>query len=192
MVDGDPQVPALNPSRAGDRFDEEGERRRTNFDRDVRLGGFDPDEWVKDNETDGVWGGVLFPSMSLVFYGIEDTELLSAVCRVYTDWAIEFAGAHPDRLRAVAMINVDDVRAPWPSCSGPGAGRGRGPHPGGDAGGAHLRLPDLRPLLGRRGVVRHAREPARRHQPWTGQVARAPGAETSPPRTSTCACRSAT
>jgi predicted TIM-barrel fold metal-dependent hydrolase len=112
MVEGDLQVPALNPSRAGDRFDEQDVRRsRTNFERDIRLGGLDPDEWVKDNEADGVWGGVLFPSMSLVFYGIEDSALLSAVCRVYTDWACEFAAAHPDRLRAVAMINLDDVDA---------------------------------------------------------------------------------
>jgi hypothetical protein len=112
VVEGDLQVPALNPSRAGDRFDEREVRRsRTSFERDIRLGGLDPDEWVKDNETDGVWGGVLFPSMSLVFYGIEDSALLTAVCRVYTDWACEFAAAHPDRLRAVAMINLDDVDA---------------------------------------------------------------------------------
>jgi predicted TIM-barrel fold metal-dependent hydrolase len=111
-VEGELQVPALNPSRAGDRFDDPEERRnRTDFTRDVRLGGLDPDEWIKDNQADGVWGGVLFPSMSLVFYGIEDSALLTAVCRVYTDWACEFAAAHPDRLRAVAMINLDDVGA---------------------------------------------------------------------------------
>src|SRR5579884_518460 len=68
IVGDEPQVPALNPSRAGDRFDPEASRRRrVKFDRDVRLGGFLPDQWLKDNEQDGVYGGVLFPSMSLVF-----------------------------------------------------------------------------------------------------------------------------
>ena len=103
-------VPAINPSRAGDRFDEESIRRqRMRFDRDVRPGAYNPAEWLRDNEADGVWGGVLFPSMSLVFYGIESSELLSAVCRTYTDWAIEFASASPKRLKAVAMINLDDI-----------------------------------------------------------------------------------
>lgn len=112
IVEGDLQVPALNPSRAGDRFEDSDSRhKRQSFERDVRRGGVDPDQWVKDNEADGVWGGVLFPSMSLVFYGIEDSNLLSAVCRVYTDWACEFAATHPDRLRSVAMINLDDVDA---------------------------------------------------------------------------------
>jgi predicted TIM-barrel fold metal-dependent hydrolase len=111
-VGDDKEVPALNPSRAGDRFDDATtRRRRVKIDQDIRPGAYLPDEWIKDNESDGVWGGVLFPSMSLIFYGIEDSELLSAVCRVYTDWAIEFAAAYPDRLRAMAMINLDDVGA---------------------------------------------------------------------------------
>jgi predicted TIM-barrel fold metal-dependent hydrolase len=103
-------VPAINPSRAGDRFDDPGGRRkRVRFDSDVRPGGYLPDEWITDNESDGVYGGVLFPSMSLIFYGIPDTALLTAVCRTYTDWALEFASAFPNRLKAVAMINVDDI-----------------------------------------------------------------------------------
>lgn len=112
VVDGAPQVPALNPSRAGDRFEDESNRRkRTKLEDDVRRGGFDPDEFVKDNEADGVWGAVLFPSMSLIFYGMRDSELLSAVCRVYTDWVIEFASGVSDRLKPLAMINLDDVPA---------------------------------------------------------------------------------
>lgn len=112
LVDGEPQVPALNPSRAGDRFEDDNERRvRSKIEEDARLGGFDPVEFVKDNEEDGVWGAVLFPSMSLIFYGMRDSELLSAVCRIYTDWVIEFASSNPDRLKALAMINVDDVAA---------------------------------------------------------------------------------
>jgi predicted TIM-barrel fold metal-dependent hydrolase len=107
-----PVVPAINPSRAGDRFEGEQDRRkRVKFDQDVRPGGYEPDAWVRDNESDGVYGAVLFPSLSLVFYGIEKSELLSAVCRVFTDWVIEFASAYPKRMRAIAMINLDDVDA---------------------------------------------------------------------------------
>jgi Amidohydrolase len=105
-------VPAINPSRAGDRFEDPSLRRkRVRFDTDVRLGAYVPEEWIKDNESDGVYAGVLFPSMSLIFYGIRDSALLTAVCRTYTDWAIEFASAFPERLKAVAMLNLDDVAA---------------------------------------------------------------------------------
>ena len=104
------EVPAINPTRAGERFEApEARRESVKFDGNVRRGAYLPDEWIKDNESDGVWGGVIFPSMSLIFYGIEDGALLSAVCRTYTDWAIEFASVFPDRLRALAMINLDDV-----------------------------------------------------------------------------------
>lgn len=112
VVDGYEGVPAVNPSRAGDRFeDAESRRRRVRFSSDVRPGAYLPDEWIADNESDGVYGGVLFPSMSLIFYGIADSELLSAVCRTYTDWAIEFAAAYPARLKAIAMLNTDDIGA---------------------------------------------------------------------------------
>ena len=92
VVEGSSSVPAINPSRAGDRFDAaKDRRRRQKFEHDVRAGAYEPDAWIRDNESDGVYGGVLFPSLSLVFYGIESSSLLSAVCRVFTDWVIDFA-----------------------------------------------------------------------------------------------------
>jgi predicted TIM-barrel fold metal-dependent hydrolase len=112
MVGDEAAVPAVNPSRAGDRFDAKADRHhRVKLDQGVRAGGYEPDAWIQDNESDGVYGGVLFPSLSLVFYGIKSSDLLSAVCRVFTDWVIEFASAYPTRLRAIAMINLDDVDA---------------------------------------------------------------------------------
>jgi predicted TIM-barrel fold metal-dependent hydrolase len=51
----------------------------------------------------------LFPSLGLIFYSIASSELLTAVCRTYTDWVIEFASQFPDRLKAMAMINLDDI-----------------------------------------------------------------------------------
>ena len=108
----DQVLPAVNPARAGERFESEADRqKRFKLDPTIRPGGHDPHAWIADNESDGVYGGVLFPSLSLVFYSIENSDLLSAVCRVYTDWVIEFASAYPDRLRVLAMINLDDIDA---------------------------------------------------------------------------------
>lgn len=103
-------LPAANPARAGDRFEAEDDRpKRVKFDPAIRPGGHIPEAWVEDNAMDGVYGGVLFPSLGLIFYSIENSELLSAVCRVYTDWVIEFASSYPGRLKALAMINLDDI-----------------------------------------------------------------------------------
>ena len=58
---------------------------------------------------DGVWGSCLQPSQGLFWYRIPDSELLSAICRVYNDWIADFCKPYPDRLKGIAMLNVDDV-----------------------------------------------------------------------------------
>jgi len=57
VVGDEPAVPAINPSRASDRFEDAGtRRRRVKFEQDVRPGGYEPDAWIRDNESDGVYG----------------------------------------------------------------------------------------------------------------------------------------
>jgi predicted TIM-barrel fold metal-dependent hydrolase len=75
----------------------------------VPLGGIDPHAHVKDMDLDGVAGGVLYPSQGLTIYRVPDSELLSAIFRAYNDWLADFCRAYPNRLKGIAMINVDDV-----------------------------------------------------------------------------------
>ena len=77
---------------------------------DVPLGGYLPDEHIKDMDADGIDAGVLFPSYAFKLYNtVADSELLTACFRVYNDWALEFSSAYPDRLHAIAMLNMDDI-----------------------------------------------------------------------------------
>ena len=77
---------------------------------DVRLGGYIPEEHVKDQLSDGVEAGVLYPTVGLSLYRcIKDSELLTAIFRAYNDWIAEFCKPFPDRLRGIAMLNVSDV-----------------------------------------------------------------------------------
>jgi predicted TIM-barrel fold metal-dependent hydrolase len=76
--------------------------------RDVRPGGWDPLEHVKDMEIDGVSGGVLYPSNGLFFFRIPDSALLSAIFRAYNDWLAEFCRAYPEQLKGIAMVNADE------------------------------------------------------------------------------------
>jgi predicted TIM-barrel fold metal-dependent hydrolase len=75
----------------------------------VPLGGLDPHAHVKDMDVDGVAGGVLYPSQGLTVYRIPDSALLSAIFRAYNDWLAEFCQPYPQRLKGLAMLNVDQV-----------------------------------------------------------------------------------
>ena len=76
----------------------------------VLPGAYDPHAAVKDMDLDGVYGGVLFPTLCVGgMWRIKDSELLSAICRCYNDWMADFCKPYPDRLKGAAMINVDNV-----------------------------------------------------------------------------------
>jgi predicted TIM-barrel fold metal-dependent hydrolase len=75
----------------------------------VPLGGLDPHAHVKDMDADTVAGGVLYPSQGLTVYRVPDSALLSAIFRAYNDWLADFCQPYPQRLKGLAMLNVDDM-----------------------------------------------------------------------------------
>ena len=75
----------------------------------VPLGGLDPHEHVKDMDLDGISAGVLYPSQGLTLFRVPATDVLSAAFRAYNDYLAEFCAPYPDRLKGIAMINIDDV-----------------------------------------------------------------------------------
>jgi predicted TIM-barrel fold metal-dependent hydrolase len=76
----------------------------------IPLGGVDPHAHVKDMDVDGVTGGVLYPSQGLTVYRVPDSELLSAILRAYNEWLADFCKPYPERLKGIAMLNVDEPR----------------------------------------------------------------------------------
>ena len=95
--------------QAGQRFEDPSQIDFLGIWDDVRLAAYDAHAMIKENEMDGVWGACLQPSQGLFWYRIEDSALLSAICRVYNDWIADFCQPYPDRLKGIAMLNVDDV-----------------------------------------------------------------------------------
>ena len=77
---------------------------------DVHVGGYEPDEHIKDMKSDGVSGEILYPSQGLFFFKVQDSDLLSAIFRAYNDWLVEFCNTYPQQLKGIAMINLDDVQ----------------------------------------------------------------------------------
>ena len=111
IIEGDQTFSGIGLiSGAGLRFENpEKLTAHASFD-DVHVGGYDPDQHIRDMNIDGVSAEVLYPSQGLFYYKIPDPELLSAVFRGYNDWLTDFCKSDPDRLKGIAMINVDDVR----------------------------------------------------------------------------------
>jgi predicted TIM-barrel fold metal-dependent hydrolase len=98
--------------QTGDRFLKDADELRTSaaFD-EVRSAAYDPAQYIAENETDGVWGSVIYPSQGLVIFGIPASDVVTASMRAYNDWIAEFCSEDMTRLKGVAMVNVDDPDA---------------------------------------------------------------------------------
>lgn len=95
--------------QAGQRFEDPSQIDFLGVWEDVRKGGYDAHAMITENEEDGVWGSCLQPSQGLFWYRVPDSELLTEICRVYNDWITDFCKPYPERLKGIAMLNVDDV-----------------------------------------------------------------------------------
>ena len=96
-------------SNAGARFETPEQISTQGRFEDVHVGGYDPDQHIKDMKIDGVSGEVLYPSQGLFYFKVIDSPLMSAIFRAYNDWLSEFCNTDPGRLKGIAMINLDDV-----------------------------------------------------------------------------------
>lgn len=62
------------------------------------------DEWNVDK-------GVLFPTICILPFPIDDNDLANAYCRAYNNWQAEFFQSIPDRVIPIAVVNWHDVDA---------------------------------------------------------------------------------
>ena len=97
-------------TQAGLRFEEpEKLSREGGRIENVRLGGYIPEEHVKDMDIDGIEVSIVYPTTGLGLYSTPDSDLLTSMFRTYNDWVGEFCSAIPKRLKGIAMLNMDDV-----------------------------------------------------------------------------------
>jgi predicted TIM-barrel fold metal-dependent hydrolase len=72
-------------------------------------GGFDPYERVREMAQDGVSAEVLYPTLGLKLFGMDDARLQEACFQAYNDWLIEYCRVSPDRLVGIGLISVYDI-----------------------------------------------------------------------------------
>src|SRR4051794_19777364 len=95
--------------QAGDRFVKKaGELRTVATFAEVRPAAYDPAAYLEENERDGIWGCVLYPSQGMIIFRTAAPDVMSASSRAYNDWLAEFCSHDTSRLKGVAMVNVDD------------------------------------------------------------------------------------
>jgi predicted TIM-barrel fold metal-dependent hydrolase len=70
----------------------------------ARPGGFDPKARMDEMATDGVSAEVLYPSIAMRLFGLEDPELQRACFRRYNEWLAEYCSVRADRLIGVGLI----------------------------------------------------------------------------------------
>ena len=113
---GDHRLIGLGPgAQTGKRFEETRRTRPTKISltdtfENLRPGGYIPEEHVKDMAADGVDMSILYPTVGLPLFHVNESEALTAIFRAYNDWLAEFCQTAPDRLKGIAMLNVDDVQ----------------------------------------------------------------------------------
>ena len=100
---------AFAGAQVGIRFEEPEKLSLESRIEDVRPGGYIPEEHVKDMDIDGIDVSIVYPTVGLLLYALQDSELLSSLFRTYNDWVGEFCSAIPKRLKGIAMLNMDDV-----------------------------------------------------------------------------------
>jgi predicted TIM-barrel fold metal-dependent hydrolase len=76
---------------------------------DLRPGGYDAVERLKDQDIDGVSAEVLYPTYAMGLYAVPDAALQEAAFDAYNDWLTELCGHAPNRLAGLALISVRNV-----------------------------------------------------------------------------------
>ncbi len=98
-------------AQPGQRLEDAEELNQVESWENVRPGAYIGEEAVKDMDIDGLDMGLVYPSLTIFLYPfVEDSRLLTAIDRAYNDFAANFCQANPERLKAVAVINIDDVQ----------------------------------------------------------------------------------
>ena len=74
-----------------------------------KPGGTDPELRCGEMAQDGVVAEVLYATLGLRVFGVQDPATQEAACRVYNDWLADYCSVAPDRLLGVALVATFDT-----------------------------------------------------------------------------------
>jgi predicted TIM-barrel fold metal-dependent hydrolase len=90
------QAPLFPPHKVGEGFQ-------------AHAGGWDPNARIREMEMDGLTAEVLYPTLLLDLFALDDAGLQEACFRVYNEWLIDYCRVEPNRLIGIGAIPIYDV-----------------------------------------------------------------------------------
>lgn len=75
----------------------------------ARPGAYDPSARCDEMDVDRVSAEVLYPSVAMKLFGLEDAELQARCFRRYNEWLAEYCAVAPDRLVGIGLVPAYDM-----------------------------------------------------------------------------------
>ncbi len=75
----------------------------------ARPSGWDPAERIKDQDIDGVEAEVLYTTLGMRLFSLDNAGLQRACFGAYNDWLAEFCSYNPKRLVGNALVSLEDI-----------------------------------------------------------------------------------
>ncbi len=94
----------------GARMDDFERMRRTTWE-EGHPGGSDAKLRLADMDSEGIDAAVLYPTLGLWFWAVEEPAAAVALARAYNDWLAGYCAADPRRLFGAAMLPMQDPEA---------------------------------------------------------------------------------
>lgn len=86
------------------------DRRKTGkYGEEIAQSGYVPEARLKAMAKDGVWAEVVYPTVALRLFMLKSAPLKAALFRAYNSWIADFCKAHPDRLKGLGCLAIEDV-----------------------------------------------------------------------------------
>lgn len=92
------QAPEFPPHKVGEGFQ-------------AHAGGWDPHARQTEMAEDGVAAEVIYPTLGLGLFGMDDAKLQEACFSAYNDWLAEYCSVAPSRLLGIGVISTYDIDA---------------------------------------------------------------------------------
>jgi len=77
----------------------------------LNPGVLDPEKRLAEQDVDGICGEVMYPSLSMFTFAVEDPAIKEAAFQLHNDWVFDYCSPNPDRLIGIGCLPVPDVDA---------------------------------------------------------------------------------
>jgi predicted TIM-barrel fold metal-dependent hydrolase len=71
----------------------------------------DPAKRLDEQAQDGIVGEVMYPSLNMFTYALQDRDVANAVFERHNDWVLDYCSVAPDRLIGIGCLPIPDIDA---------------------------------------------------------------------------------